>query len=114
MRGHAPMDPWLNEDRIYRQFVDGLRDHAIIILDVNGNVSSWSPGVEALKGYTQEEILGRNFTIFYTPEARTVGHPERELAAASATGRYEEVGWRVRKDGSRFWAHVIIVALHDE
>ena len=75
---------------------------------------SWNPGAESIKGYAASEIIGRSFESFYPPEAIAVGHPARELDIAALTGRYEEQGWRVRKDGSRFWAHVLIVALMDE
>jgi diguanylate cyclase (GGDEF)-like protein/PAS domain S-box-containing protein len=76
-------------------------------------VVSWNRGAEKLKGYSADEIIGRSFSAFYPPEALEVGHPERQLEAAAAQGHYEEEGWRVRKDGTRFWAHVAITAIHD-
>jgi diguanylate cyclase (GGDEF)-like protein/PAS domain S-box-containing protein len=87
---------------------------AIILLDPNGIVVSWNRGAEKLKGYTAEEIIGKPFSVFYPSEATDVGHPQRELEAAAALGHYEEEGWRVCKDGSRFWGHVVITAIHDE
>ncbi len=92
----------------FRLLVQGVTDYAIYMLDPQGHVSSWNAGAERIKGYAQHEILGRHFSSFYTDEDRAAGEPERALAAASSEGRFEREGWRVRKDGSRFWAHVII------
>jgi diguanylate cyclase (GGDEF)-like protein/PAS domain S-box-containing protein len=108
------MHKFLKSDAAWRQFLSNLRDYAIVILDEEGNVAAWNEGARALQLYADEEIIGTNFSVFYTPEARAVGHPERELAAAASVGRYEEEGWRVRKDNTRFWAHVIINAIYDE
>lgn len=94
--------------------IDCLQDVAIILLDPRGLIRSWNRGAEHLKGYRADEIIGRSFELFYPREAVLVGHPPRELEAAAISGSYEEEGWRVRKDGSRFWAHVRIVALYDE
>jgi PAS domain S-box-containing protein len=107
------MNDFLRSDAVFRRFVDSLRDYAVVLLDVKGQVVDWNSGACALKGYRAEEIIGTHFSAFYTPEAIAVGHPERELALAASTGRYEEEGWRVRKDGTRFWAHVVIVAIFD-
>ncbi|MDO8213186.1 sensor domain-containing diguanylate cyclase [Conexibacter sp. CPCC 206217] len=93
--------------------VEGLDDLAIILLDVEGRVTLWNRGAERLKGYEASEILGESFERFYPQEAINLGHPRRELEAAAALGHYEEEGWRLRKDGSRFWAHVRIVAVYD-
>jgi PAS domain S-box-containing protein len=94
--------------------VDNLRDYAILLLDAGGTIMTWNAGAERLKGYAAEEIIGRSFALFYTDEDRERGHPGEELRIASETGRYEEEGWRVRKDGSRFWANVVITALRDD
>jgi len=101
-------------DAVWRRFLGNLKDYAIVLLDEEGNVAAWSEGARVLKGYTTQEIVGTHFSIFATPEARAVGHPERTLMVAASVGRYEEEGWRVRKDKSRFWAHVVISAIYDE
>src|SRR5438477_2596647 len=103
----------LSEER-FRLLVESVRDYAIFMLDPDGRVASWNRGAERLKGYSAEEIIGRHFSAFYPPEEVTSGRPARELAAASANGRFEDEGWRVRKDGSRFWANVVISPLCDE
>jgi PAS domain S-box-containing protein len=96
-----------------RLLVDGVRDYAIFMLDPSGKVASWNQGAERIKGYQASEIIGRHFSCFYPPEDVQDGKPERELQRALAEGRYEEEGWRLRKDGSRFWADVVITALTD-
>ena len=83
------------------------------MLDRHGHIVSWNRGAEKLKGYASQEILGKSFEVFYPEEAVAVGHPARELEAARSIGRYDEEGWRVRKDGTRFWAHVVITAIYD-
>lgn len=108
------MNKFLASDAVWRRFLGNLRDYAIVILDIEGNVAAWNEGARALKLYTEDEIIGTNFSVFYTPEANAVGHPQRELALAASVGRYEEEGWRVRKDGSRFWAHVSITTIYDD
>jgi PAS domain S-box-containing protein len=102
-----------SEER-FRLMVEGVRDYAIFMLDPNGHIESWNEGARRIKGYSQEEILGQHFSIFYPPEDVERGKPEHELREAEAKGVYEEEGWRVRKDGSRFWASVLITALRDE
>jgi len=97
---------------LYRLLVDSVRDYAIFALDATGHVLSWNAGAERFKGYTEEEILGQHFSVFYPPEDKW--KPPLELQIATSTGRFEEEGWRVRKDGSRFWASVVITALRDE
>jgi PAS domain S-box-containing protein len=97
----------------FRLLVDSVRDYAIFLLDTEGHVVTWNQGAERTKGYAPNEILGRHFEVFYTPEDRHRAHPQDELAIAVREGRYEEEGWRVRKDGSRFWANVVITALFD-
>ncbi|HXE98044.1 MAG TPA: PAS domain S-box protein [Dongiaceae bacterium] len=93
--------------------IDGARDYAIFMLDVDGRVTSWNEGAKRLKGWDAQEILGRHFSVFYTREAVAAGHPEHELEIAAAEGQYEEEGWRVRKDGSKFMANVIVNAIRD-
>src|ERR1700738_2169232 len=98
----------------FHQLVDGVRDYAIFLLDADGNVASWSQGAEQIKGYQADEIIGKHFSVFYTPESIEKGWPEYELKTASKEGRFEDEGWRVRRGGSRFWANVTITALRDE
>jgi PAS domain S-box-containing protein len=95
------------EDR-YRLLVSSVTDYAIYMLDPNGRITSWNPGARRFKGYTEEEILGEHFSRFYTDEDRQSGLPARALATAAREGRFEQEGWRVRKDGTRMWAHVVI------
>ena len=96
------------DENRYRQLVDAITDYAIYMIDPNGIVTSWNAGAERFKGYSAEEILGRHFSIFYTEEDRATGLPTAALKAADTEGRFEREGWRVRKDGGRFWAHVVI------
>jgi PAS domain S-box-containing protein len=96
------------EDHRFKILVDAVVDYAIYMLDADGTVASWNAGAERAKGYRSEEILGRHFSLFYTAEDRSAGLPERALATAAESSRFEAEGWRVRKDGSRFWAHVVI------
>ena len=98
----------------FKILVDGVRDYAIFMLDGNGRVTTWNSGAERLKGYKGDEIIGKDFSVFYTEEARQAGHPKRLLETALREGRYEEENWRVRKDGTRFWASVIITAIRNE
>jgi PAS domain S-box-containing protein len=100
------------EDR-YELLIDAVKDYAIFMLDPTGRVASWNSGAHKIKGYTPEEVIGRHFSIFYTPEDIAADKPGRELALATAEGRAEDQGWRVRRDGSRFWADVTITAIHD-
>jgi PAS domain S-box-containing protein len=93
--------------------VDHVQDYAIFMLDPNGLVATWNRGAERIKGYRAEQIIGRHFSIFYTPEAIARDHPAHELEAALRDGRFGEEGWRVRKDGSRFWASVVITSVYD-
>ena len=101
-------------DERFKVLVEGVKDYAILMLDPAGTIVSWNSGAERIKGYRAEEIIGRHFSVFYTPEAVARAHPEHELAVARREGRFEEEGWRVRKDGSHFWASVVITALFDE
>ncbi len=100
------------EDR-YRLLIDNITDYAVYMLDVDGYVSSWNPGANRFKGYTEQEILGEHFSRFYTPEDKAAGLPERALATSASQGRFEAEGWRVRKDGRQFWAHVVIDPIRD-
>ena len=97
----------------YRRLVEGARDYAIFLLDRGGHVLSWNAGAERIKGYQAAEIVGRHFSLFYPEDANAKGWPQHELAVADARGRFEDEGWRVRKDGSRFWANVVITAMRD-
>jgi PAS domain S-box-containing protein len=94
--------------------VETVSDYAIFLLDPDGHVASWNRGAQRIKGYRAEEIIGRHFSAFYTDEDRARDHPARELEIASQEGRYEEEGWRVRKDGSMFWANVVITAVRSD
>ena len=102
-----------SEER-FRVLVQSVKDYGIFMLDPSGRVVSWNEGARRIKGYEAEEILGQHFSIFYPPEVAASGHPDHELQIARREGRYEEEGWRVRKDGTRFWANVIITALFGE
>jgi PAS domain S-box-containing protein len=102
-----------SEER-FRLLVDGTTDYAIFMLDPSGRVASWNASAQRIKQYRADEIVGQQFSRFYTAEDVVTGKPVRELQVAEAEGRYEEEGWRVRKDGSHFWASVIITALRDE
>ena len=103
----------LGSEESYRQMVDSVKDYAIIMLDPSGRVASWNQGAERIKGYRASEIIGKDFSCFYTADAVARGLPERELELAAKEGRFEDEGWRVRKDGSQFWANAIISALRD-
>ena len=93
--------------------VESVRDYAIFLIDPQGHVATWNPGAENLKGYTAAEAIGQHFSVFYTAEDRATGHPAFELEVAARVGRYAEEGWRVRQDGSRFWASVVLTAVRD-
>ena len=98
----------------FRLLVQGVTDYAIYMLDQEGRVTNWNLGAQKIKGYLPHEIIGRHFSQFYTDEDRKAGEPQRALETAEREGRFEKEGWRVRKDGSRFWAHVIIDPIRDE
>lgn len=100
-------------EELFRVLVDGVKDYAIFVLDPTGHVVSWNTGAQNIKGYAASEIVGKHFSQFYTPEDLARRWPERELETARATGRFEDEGWRVRKDGTRFWANVVITTLYD-
>ena len=98
----------LTDDGRYRLLIEAVTDYAIYMLDPDGIVTSWNPGAQRFKGYTADEIVGEHFSRFYTEEDRAAGIPARALETARANGKFEAEGWRVRKDGSRFWAYVVI------
>ncbi len=98
----------------FRLLVQGVTDYAIYLLDLEGRVSSWNAGAERIKGYTPAEIIGEHFSRFYTPEDVATGQPKIALDTARAAGRFEKEGWRQRKDGSRFWAHVVIDPIRND
>lgn len=97
----------------YRSLVDAIRDYAIFLLDPTGHVASWNAGAERIKGYRADEIIGQHFSVFYPSDAQQRGYPAEELARAVTLGRWEDEGWRIRRDGSRFWANVVITPLRD-
>jgi PAS domain S-box-containing protein len=98
----------------FSQLVAGVQDYAIFLLDPSGCVLTWNAGAERIKGYAPEEIIGQSFTKFYPPESIADEFPQEELRQAALVGRFEDQGWRVRKDGTQFWANVVITALYDE
>jgi PAS domain S-box-containing protein len=104
----------MRADNEYRLLVQGVRDYGIFMLDTGGHIASWNAGAEQIKGYREEEILGQHFSVFYPPEDIAAGKPARELEQAIAEGRLEDEGWRLRKDGTRFWANIVITAIYDE
>ncbi len=112
-RRKAEQDLRESEER-FRLLVEGVREYAIFMLNPQGNITTWNAGAERIKGYTEEEIIGKHFSCFYPQDAIQAGWPEHELQAAVTQGRFEDEGWRVRKDGSTFWANVIITPLRDE
>jgi PAS domain S-box-containing protein len=112
LESSAPLEISASADRL-RQLVDAVVDYGIFLLDAKGHVVSWNTGAQHIKGYTAQEVIGRHFSIFYTDAARSVDWPGEELKRAAADGRFEDEGWRVRKDGTQFWANVVITALRD-
>jgi len=104
----------LESERRYRRLIEAVVDYAIFQLDPAGNVTTWNPGAQRIKGYDPDEIIGQHFSRFYTPEDIQLGVPKLALAEATKQGRFEAEGWRMRKDGSRFWASVVIDRITDE
>lgn len=100
-------------EKRFQLLVDSVQDYAIFMLDPEGRIVSWNEGARRIKGYAESEILGRHFSIFYPPDETSRGEPQRNLDQAAAHGRWETEGWRVRRDGSRFWANVVISAIFD-
>lgn len=101
-------------EEMLRLLVESVKDYAIFVLDPGGHILTWNEGAQRIKGYTFEEIRGKHFSTFYPEEDKRAQKPERELATAIREGRVEDEGWRIRKDGTRFWANVVITALFDE
>jgi diguanylate cyclase (GGDEF)-like protein/PAS domain S-box-containing protein len=101
-------------ERLFRILVEGVTDYAIYLLNPDGTVANWNAGARRAKGYTAEEIVGRHFACFHTESERAAGKPQKALETALAEGRFEGEGWRLRKDGSRFWAHVVIDSIRDD
>src|SRR5579872_4247822 len=105
--------PSASDSALYQRLVESVQDYAIFALDKEGYIRSWNAGAQRFKGYTAEEAIGKHFSIFYPRELVAEGFPEFELRTAANTGRFKDEGWRLRKDGSRFWANVVITALRD-
>jgi diguanylate cyclase (GGDEF)-like protein/PAS domain S-box-containing protein len=108
------MDAFLFSDAVLRRFLGGLTDYAVVILDTDGEIAAWNEGATALTQHGAAEAVGQHFALFFPPEARAIGAPETALVEAAATGRHEEEGWRLRRDGTHVWAHVVTSAIHDE
>ncbi|TMQ31862.1 MAG: PAS domain S-box protein, partial [Planctomycetota bacterium] len=101
-------------DERFRLLMENVVDYALILLDTQGRIVSWNAGAQRLKGYRRAEILGKHFSCFYPPEPNERRWPEQVLTIAAKQGRFEDEGWRVRKDGSKYWGNVIVTALRDE
>src|SRR4051812_9614560 len=99
---------------LYQRMVEEIQDYAIILMDRNGIIQNWNKGAQKIKQYTEAEIIGKHFSIFYLPEDLAVNLPQRLITQASETGRAVQEGWRKRKDGTRFWGSITITALHDD
>jgi len=108
------IDAERESNKSFRMLLEGVKDYAIFMLDPAGRVMSWNPGAERIKGYRADEIIGRDFSVFFTQEDVEGGKPQRELETAAAEGRCEESGWQVRRDGSRFWASGVITEMRDD
>jgi PAS domain S-box-containing protein len=104
----------LRSERVFRLLVEGIQDYAIFLLTPEGRVATWNCGAERIKRYLATEIIGRHFSIFYPPQDVANGKPDMELRVASEVGRFEDEGWRIRSDGTRFWANVVITAIRDK
>ena len=111
---HINMDNKLQLEDLYKKMIEEIQDYAIILLDVQGNILTWNKGVQKIKGYSEEEIIGQNFNIFYLPRDRQEGLPEKLIDLAKKEGRARHIGQRVRKDGTTFWGSIVITALHDD
>ena len=111
---HAAEEKLRQSENRMRLLIDSIRDYAIFMLDAGGHVSTWNPGAERFKGYQAHEIIGHHFSEFYPEVDVKAGKCEMELRVAAETGRFEDEGWRVRKDGSQFWANVVISAVRDD
>jgi len=113
-RGASAVEKIPESEEQFRLLVNGVKDYAIFMLDPAGTIVSWNIGAEKIKGYRADEIIGKHFSIFYPREDVAAGKPESELKRAVDVERLEDEGWRVRKDGSRFWANVVLSPLRDE
>src|SRR5690606_30366106 len=100
-------------ENLYRKMIDEVEDYAIILLDKNGNILNWNKGAEKIKGYKADEIIGKNFKLFYTEKDQLKKHPEKLLGLAGKKGKTTDERWRRRKDGTLFWGYITITALHD-
>lgn len=103
----------MHSEQRFRLFVEAVRDYALFLLDPKGNITTWNTGAERIKGYKSSEIIGKHFSVFYPEEDLKTRKPWRELEVAAEEGRFEDEGWRLRKDGTKFWANVVITALKD-
>jgi PAS domain S-box-containing protein len=101
-------------EKLRQRMLEEIQDYAIVLLDIDGTILTWNKGVEMIKGYREEEIIGQNFSIFYMPRDRQEGLPQQLLDLAKREGRARHIGRRVRKDGTLFWGSVLITALHDD
>jgi PAS domain S-box-containing protein len=109
----APSRHQIPREEVFRLLIEAVEDYAIFLIAPDGQVLTWNLGAQRAKGYRADEIIGKNFSAFYTPEERAAGRPARMLGLAAEHGRVEDEGWRVRKDGTRFWADVVLTALRD-
>ncbi len=103
----------ISEQQRFQLLINSITDYAIYMLDPSGRITTWNPGAERFKGYTADEIIGQNFSVFFTPEDRDAGLPAKALRTARAEGRFEAEGWRLRKDGSRFWVNAVLDPVYD-
>jgi PAS domain S-box-containing protein len=103
----------LSDEQRFQLLVTGIRDYAIYLLNPEGFINSWNAGAERFKGYAAHEIIGQHFSVFYTEEDRLAGKPTRALQIAREQGKFEDEGWRVRSDGTRFWASVVVDPIRD-
>ena len=101
-------------EQLHKRMIEEVQDYAIVLLDTDGTILSWNKGVERIKGYKSEEIIGQNFNIFYLPQDRQEHLPDRLLELAAREGRAKHIGRRVRRDGTTFWGSILITALHDD
>lgn len=114
MEKRITMDKKTKLETLYEKMIEEVQDYAIILLDVDGTILTWNKGVEKIKGYTAEQIIGQNFSIFYMPLDRQEQLPQKLIELAKKEGRAKHIGRRVRKDGTTFWGSILITALHDE
>ena len=113
MQREERFDASLSDDGRYRMLIDAVTDYAIYMLDPDGRITSWNPGARYFKGYEESEILGEHFSRFYTKADRAAGLPQKALETAAREGKFEGEGWRCRKDGTEFWAYVVIDPIRD-